>query len=370
MNVLQIVPELNAGGVERTALEVSEALIAAGHGAHVASQGGRMVPELLALGGVFHDLPLASKNPFKIGANTARILECIQLHDIHIVHARSRAPAFAACRAAEVANIPFVTTYHGIYNARSRLKRRYNAVMTKGDLIIANSQYTAKHIVSEHGTDPSRIRVVPRGVDMTRFAKEVPTERRAAVRARWGVADTDTVIFLPGRLTRWKGQLTAIAAMQNVPNAVLVIQGDAQGRDAYVAELRAAIGTARVILADHDSDMPAAFAACDIALSCSTDPEAFGRVSAEAGAMGRVVIASAHGGSLEIIADGETGFLVPPADAAALTAQIAACLSMPPAARTAMGRAAQIRVRERFTTQGMCAAVLAVYAEVLGDKAR
>ena len=150
MNILQVLPELNAGGVERTAIEIAQALHAKGHVPHVASLGGRLEDELRAAGGVLHKVPVGSKNPLSLRSNIKALTKIIKDHNIDLVHVRSRAPAWAAKPAAEGANIPFITTYHGIYNAKSRLKRRYNAIMAKGDIVIANSEFTKAHILKEH----------------------------------------------------------------------------------------------------------------------------------------------------------------------------------------------------------------------------
>jgi len=327
MNVLQIVPELNAGGVERTAIEVAGALSAAGHGAHVASAGGRLEGELRAAGGVLHMLPMATKNPLAWGGNAKALEAIIGEHAIDIVHARSRAPAFAARTAAKAAGVRWMTTYHGIYNAPDGMlgapKRAYNAVMASGEVVIANSGYTAAHIMAEHGTEEARIRVVPRGVDMARFdPARIAGSARQAVRAEWGVRPGETVWLLPGRLTRWKGQEVAIRALALVDNARLILMGDLQGRESYgatLATMMAERGVAgRVSLHAHSADMPLMMAASDVVLSASTDPEAFGRVAAEAQAMGKPVVATAHGGALETVEDGVTGRLVAPGDAKAL----------------------------------------------------
>jgi len=324
MNVLQILPDLNAGGVERTVLETAEALRAAGHGAHVLSAGGRLVPDLKALGGLHHLGQIGSKNILTVPWRIAGVRRLIAEQKIDIVHARSRAPAWPALYAARAEAVPFVTTYHGIYNAESLPKRFYNSVMAKGDIIIANSNFTADHILREHGSNPDRIRVIPRGVDMALFnPARFAHEDRTAKRLAWGVPEDAALILLPGRLTRWKGQTVAIEALAKLDSKFhLVLLGDAQGRDTYVSELKAqakAHGLSdRVYMPGHDSNVPAAYIAADIIICPSTDPEAFGRTAAEAQAMGRPVIASDHGGAVEVVQHGAGGWRVPPGDAAAL----------------------------------------------------
>ena len=204
------------------------------------------------------------------------------------------------------------------------LKRHYNAIMAKGDLIIANSEYTKRHIQKEHGTDSGIIRVIPRGVDMKMFDPEHNLQNSAArLRKSWKVENDNTLILLPGRLTRWKGQIIAIKAIAKLGTSYkLVLLGDPQGRDAYVKELEALaekLGIKdQVVMPGHCTEMPAALLASDIVIAPSVEPEAFGRVVAEAQAMGRPVIASAHGGPMETIIQNKTGIVFEPGNFEAL----------------------------------------------------
>ncbi len=328
MKVLQVVPELNAGGVERTTLEMAEALSRNGFTPHVVSAGGRMEAELAETGAVLHKMEIGSKNPFLLRRNTKALIDIIKSENIDLVHARSRAPAWPAHAAAMATTRPFVTTYHGIYNAKSGLKRRYNAIMTKGDIIIANSEFTKTHIIKEHGTDPAKIVVIPRGVDMSVFDPALIQNKNVKLlREQWGIEARDKVVLLPGRLTSWKGQWLAILAMAPLPkNYKLVLLGDSQGRDDYVNELWEIAEQHdmehRLTIPGHTQDVATALAAADVVIAPSTDPEAFGRVVAEAQAMGRPVIASAHGGPLETIIEGQTGFLFPSGNEKALSEAI------------------------------------------------
>jgi len=365
MNVLQILPDLNAGGVERTVLETAEALVESGHSAHVLSAGGRLVPDLEALGGLHHNGQIGSKNILTVPWRIAGVRRLIAEHDIDIIHARSRAPAWPALYAARAENIPFVTTYHGIYNAGSALKRFYNSVMAKGDVVIANSKYTENHILREHGIDPDRITVIPRGVDMAVFD---PSRLHAinvkARRADWGVAEDAVLVLLPGRLTRWKGQMVAIEALAELgANHHLVLLGDAQGRDEYVAELQAQASrlglSKRVHMPGHDADMATAYLAADIIICPSTDPEAFGRTAAEAQAMGRPVIASDHGGAVEVVEHGKAGWRAPPGDAIALSNAILRCHELPDIAK------ARSRIEANFSKTALQSALMGVYKSLM-----
>lgn len=364
-NVLQVLPALDAGGVERTTLEVAEALIAEGHGAYVASGGGRLVHKLTGAGATHFTLNIGSKRLMSFPWRVAALRKLIVLNKIDIVHARSRAPAWAAWRAAIAEGVPFVTTYHGLYSEGFPGKRRYNSIMARGDLVIANSQFTANHIMATHKTPESRIRVIPRGVDMALFDPDaVPPIRVEAVWKKWNVKPGDRVILLPARLTRWKGQTVAIDALSHLPDdTVLVCAGDPQGRDAYVAELQKQARERgvenRLRLPGHEVDIPAAVMAADVITTPSTDPEAFGRTAAEAQAMGRWVVAAAHGGALDVVDDGVSGALVPPGDAQALAE---ALRSVPDSYDP---KAARDRVATRFSKASLQRATLNVYEEAL-----
>jgi glycosyltransferase involved in cell wall biosynthesis len=380
--VLQVTPALDAGGVERTTIEIAEALTRAGGRALVASRGGRLEPELEAAGGELIAMPVDSKNPLTILANARRIEQLARRSGVAIIHARSRAPAWSALIAARRLGVPFVTTYHGVYNANTGLKRFYNGVMARGDVVIANSDYTRAHVMKEHRVSAERVVSIPRGVDLARFdPAQVSDERVGNMRGLWGVAETDKrpIVLLPARLTRWKGQTVLIDAAaaieQETPGAALyVLAGDSQGRAEYVADLHDLAekrGLAdRVRIVGHLVDMPAALAASTVAVFPSTDPEAFGRAAVEAQAMGVPVIASRLGGLAETIVDGETGLLVPAGDPAALAAAIQRMLAMPPDARAAMGAKGAARVRSLYSVDALQAATLRVYNGLLNGGAR
>ncbi len=376
MNILQVVPELNAGGVERTTIEIAHALTTAGYVPHVASMGGRLEDELRDVGGILHRLRVGSKNPMSLRRNTKALINIIKTRKIDIVHARSRAPAWPAKAAAKATNTPFITTYHGIYNARSGLKRRYNAVMAKGDIVIANSNFTKDHIIREHKINAGKIVVIARGVDMDIFDPALVTDADITqIKQDWGVGNSSTIV-LPGRLTRWKGQLVAVDALKQLHsqgiNTALVLLGDAQGRDDYVAEIKSQaykLGLSdKIILAGHSRSVPTALAAADVVISASTDPEAFGRVMAEAQAMQRLVVASDHGGARETVIEGKGGRLVTPGDPQALADGIADILGLSKSEYTNRALAARKRIGLHYSAQTLKAATLAVYAQVLHDK--
>jgi glycosyltransferase involved in cell wall biosynthesis len=370
--VLQVLPMLETGGVERGTIEVAEALVRAGFRALVASAGGRLVPELIHVGAEHVALPLASKDPWVMWRNAAKLAAVIREHRVAIVHARSRAPAWSARLAVQRTAARWVTTYHGTYNEGFPLKRRYNAVMASGERVIAISRFIAEHLMARHGTDPARVRIIPRGVDPRRFDPAVVSGERIVKLARaWRIPDDAPVVLLAGRLTRWKGQEVLIEALARMArtDAVAVLAGDDQGRHGYRAGLETLAGRlglgARVRIVGDCADMPAALMLADVAVSASIEPEAFGRVVVEAQAMGRPVIATAHGGAAETVSPGETGWLVPPGDAAALAAALDHALALDEAARAALGARAREAVLARYTTERMCAATLEVYRELL-----
>lgn len=368
--LLQVVPALDAGGVERTTVDVARAVVAAGGRALVASRGGRLVAELAAAGGEWIALPVHSKSPWVMAANARRLATLIRREGVSVVHARSRAPAFSALAASRRTGTPFVATYHGVYNARTPWKRWYNGVMTRGELVIANSDYTRAHVVAEHRLDPARVIAIPRGVDLERFdPATVAPERVAALRAAWGLTPGEGPVFLlAGRLTRWKGQALAVEAFAAAgAPGVLVLAGDDQGRSEYRAELErlAAPLGGRVRLVGHVADMPAAYLACDVALAPSLEPEAFGRTAVEPQAMARPILAAAHGATAETVVDGVTGRLVPPGDPSAWTAALAEAAAWTLQQRAAVGEAGRARVRDRFSLERMTADTLAAYERLL-----
>lgn len=379
-SVMQVTPELNAGGVERTTIEMAEAIRRAGGLALVASAGGRLEPDLEAAGGELIRLPVDSKNPIVVAQNVGRIARAARERRINLIHARSRAPAWSAMWAARRLKLPFVTTYHGVYNAKSPLKRFYNSIMAKGDAVIANSEYTRSHVLREYDIDPKRVVTIPRGVDLDRFdVEKVKPADIANLRAQWGVSANDSrlVVILPARLTRWKGQLVlvdAVARLQNKrPGLIKVIlAGDPQGRRGYVTELEGAItrGGLRdvVSIVGHLSQIPAALAASDVAVFPSIEPEAFGRGAVEAGAMGVPVIAADHGGLAETVVNGETGLLTGPGDAKGLATALEKLIDAGPAARKAMGLRGRDRARLLYSKAALQASTLQVYDRLLDGR--
>ena len=309
--ILQIVPRIDAGGAERTTIDVAAALVTAGGRALVASEGGRLTSELQAAGGLMIPFPAASKNPVAMLLNARRLARLIIAERVDIVHARSRAPAWVALMACRIARVPFVTTFHGAYAGRSALKLRYNSVMARGDAVIANSEYTAALIGRLYPWARAKLRVIHRGTDFAKFSpKAVDAARVARLRGGWSVAPDERIVLVAARLTAWKGHKVLIEAARRLKQRGLrdvryILAGDAQGRGGYVRELEALIDKAglkgAVALVGHCTDMPAAFLAASVVAVPSTEPEAFGRTAVEAQAMGAPVVVSNLGAVPETV---------------------------------------------------------------------
>ena len=297
----------------------------------------------------------------------------IEENEVDLIHAHSRAPAWSAYHAARRRKIPFVTTYHGVYGEQNGLKRRYNQVMARGDRVIAVSHYVAELIRARYGVGEERVRVIHGGVDTAVFDPATVLGDRAVKLARaWRADSGQPTVVLPGRLTGWKGQKLFIEALAKMRNQEVlgVLVGSDQGRGAYTASLMRLAETlgvgARLRLTGHVEDVPAAMMLADVVVNCSTKPEAFGRTIVEAQAMGRVVVAADHGGARETVLDGQSGFLVPPGNAAALAAVLDAILEMPAQARIEFGQQARAHIVRSFSLPVMQTRLLNVYAELLG----
>jgi glycosyltransferase involved in cell wall biosynthesis len=384
--ILQIIPRLDTGGAELSTIEITDAIVRGGGRALVLTDGGRMAGEITRLGGELVPFAAGTKNPARIVWNALAIAKIIRAEGVNIVHARSRAPAWSALIAARRTGTPFVTTYHGAYSEKGRVKNLYNSVMARSDAVIANSGYTAGLIRSRYGTQPERITVIHRGVDGAAFDPgAIPPEQVAAMRAAWGLKPGQPAILQAARLTSWKGQAVLIAATGllkasgQLGDAVVILAGDDQGRSDYSDSLRAQIANLglgdHVRLVGHVADMPAALAAAHISVIASTEPEAFGRSVTEAASMGTPAIATDLGAPPETMLphpnvplDMATGWIVPPGDATALAQALAAALASPPEARSAMGQRARTRTLEQFSLTAMKRQTLQVYDKLLLTK--
>ena len=375
--ILQVLPQMRSGGVERGTVEIAEGLTLAGWGSLVASAGGPMTESLRRIGTSHIDLPLNSKNPYIIWRNAAALETIIRRQNVSIIHARSRAPAWSAWLAAQRTGIPLVTTFHGFYGLQNKWKQRYNDVMVRGDRVIAVSNFVAEHIRRHYAMDLNKLRIIPRGVDLRQFNSGLINGHRIMQLAeKWHVPDDKKIILMPGRITRWKGQNVLLDALALLPRDTFycLMIGESSGHPAYLKELEELVirhgleGSVR--FADSTRHMANAYGMCDLVVCPSVEPEAFGRVPVEAQAMGKPVIATAHGGALETVIHNDTGLLVPPGDAPSLAAAIDRMFAMPQEEKEDMLARAYYDVQNNFTTQRMSDATLAVYEELLAERAR
>lgn len=374
--VLQVVPSLISGGVERGTIDVAAALVRAGWRALVVSEGGPLVRELDRAGAEHIALPLNTKNPRRVKDNIALIADVIRRENVSIVHARSRAPGWSAREAAKETGAAFVTTFHGIYSLGPfGLKKFYNRVMAEGEIVIAVSNFVREHILENYKTPPERIRVIHRGIDAQAYdEKNVTSTRLIQVAQKWRLQDAGQVIMLPGRLTALKGHDVLIDALAELKRrrggsldlrCLMVGQGPAgyAARIMSHAQTRRVDGNVQVI--EDCNDMPAAYMVTDVVVVASTRPEAFGRVIAEAQAMGRPVVACSHGPTAEIILPGVTGWMFTASDPVSLADALERALSLSRDERARIAAIAAERARTLFNKDEMCAKTLAVYDEVL-----
>ncbi|MFH7327115.1 glycosyltransferase family 4 protein [Desulfurivibrio sp. C05AmB] len=368
--VVQVLPELESGGVERYVLDLARALVRLGHESLVVSGGGRLVAQLEAAGSRHFTMPLGKKSPTTM-AWILPLRRLLERNRVDILHLHSRMPAwiaYLAWQSLPAARRPrLVTSFHGFYSVN-----RYSAIMTKGEKVIAISRAIQEHVSAQYRVPASRLELIHGGVDSEIFAPAaVAPERPAALRAQWGLTGTEPVIMLPGRITRLKGHQIFCQALATIPELAwqAVCVGDLGENPDYAAELsrltRELGISQRVHMVGHCADMPAALSLADLVVSAtSSQAEAFGLVAVEAAAMNKAVIASAHGGSLETVVPGKTGWLVEPASVSGLATAL----------REALGDPARLRefginggewVRANFTVAIMTAKIMALYRQLL-----
>lgn len=385
--VLQIIPNLDSGGAERTVVEVAEAIVRGGGRALVAANPGRLVAAIEERGGRLIPLETETKNPARIIANARAIERIVRDEGVSLLHARSRAPAWSTLIAARRARVPFVTTYHGAYGEKNAIKKLYNSVMVRSDVVIANSDWTAALVQTRYGTPSEKLVVIPRGIDPALFDRtKVSEERKSALRARWNLPEGAALVFVPARLSPRKGQVVVIDAVAELMKRggtgkpfVVIFAGSAQGRTEYEAELDARIAAAGltgvVRRVGHLDDVAAAYAIADLTIVPSIEPEAFGRTSAEAQASACPVATSDIGATPETIraagrvpAGEETGWVFRNVDAADLARVLGAALALDPAERAAIGARARAHAVSRYSLFNLQRDTLAVYDRLLGSE--
>jgi glycosyltransferase involved in cell wall biosynthesis len=379
--ILQVLPAFDAGGVERVTFETVTGLMNANVGVHhVASAGGRFADQL-PQDVLHHRIPLNTKNPVRILTNVNRLYKLIKRHKIDILHGRSRAPAWSALLACRLAKISFITTYHGTYNSKSKIKQFYNSIMVRGDRVIAISKFIMNHIEKTHPKLLSKLIFVPEGIDTNYFdPSSVTPGRITTVRTVFDIPQDATVFVLPGRLTRWKGQawflktLHRCAELLKQHNVHVILLGDAQGRDSYRDELIQLAQPLTHPMAQHQipvrfiteyNDLPALYALANIVFSCSLEPEAFGRIAAESLSMERPFIGTNHGGTVELTGEGRFGSVVAPGDDDALITAIEETLNTDKDTLAKRGELARAHIIKHYSLIEMLRLTQNLYESVL-----
>lgn len=380
--ILQILPALNSGGVERGVIDISKAVAAAGFDSIVVSNGGAMLPQF---GGskVRHiTLPVHSKNPFVIYRNIKKLAEIIKKYQVDLIHIRSRVPAWSAYFACKKTGCKMVSTVHGSYSVNlfskkiSEWKLRYNAVMLKPKFIIVVSGFIKNYIFENYSKivdlSQKQIEVIHRGVDLNYFSNQkVSATRTVKLLESWDLPEDKQIIMLPGRITGWKGHEFLVDALAKVKNQnfFCIMVGRYEGHEKYCQKLEKKISQnnleGKIKIVGETKDMPAAYLISDLVISSSIKPEAFGRVAIEAGAMGRIIIATNIGGSLETVIDGKTGFLVEPGNVQQLADKIDEVLVMNKSEKEEICQNAVKRIAENFSNQKMLDNTINFYRQIL-----
>jgi glycosyltransferase involved in cell wall biosynthesis len=373
---MQVLPALNSGGVEQGVVDINAAIVRAGGHSIVVSSGGRRVHEITKAGGTHIVLPVHSKNPLTILVNIHRLRKIIRKYNVDIVHACSRAPAWSASRAVHGTAAKYVTSCHSAHKITGSLKKFYNSSIAGGERVIAVSHFLADELEHYYNVDPERIRVIHRGLAVEKFhPNSVTPDRLIKIAQQWRIPDGASIIMLPGRLSRIKGHMFLIDALQRLKQKDIfcLFAGSDTGNENYRRELEDYIdskgmgGSVRIVNACED--MPAAYMIATVVVTPSLVPEGFGRIAIEAQAMGRPVIATDHGGARETILRNETGWLVAPGDVDGLAAALHEAISLDTKQRALLASRAMSHVMKHFTNEQMCAGTLDVYAELLDPMA-
>ena len=373
--IVQILPALGRGGVERGTVEMARAITAAGWRSVVISNGGYLENQLARTGAVHYKLPVHTKNPLKWGGIRRQVKKILMHEHADIVHVRSRAPGWIALPAAKKLNIATVATIHSKFQAQNVFKHSYNAKMLSADRVIAISDYVDGILQSQYSRyyKSETHHVIHRGADITQFDPANVTQSRIVREAeRMNLPLDVPVIMLPARPTSWKGHELLLEAMARRAdkNFCLVLLGVEANGSAYSEKLnnmalRLGLG-GQVRLVAASDDMPAALMLADVVVMPSILPEPFGRVAIEAQAMGRPVVAFDHGGAVESIIDGVTGWLATPNAPDALAEAVDKALALTPKARDALALISRAHVIKNFSVQKMCDKTIAIYRELLG----
>ncbi len=379
LKVLQVIPKLGYGGAETGCFDIAHYLSENNCESFIVTSGGELLKFVDKKKVKIFKLPVQSKNPLLIFINSIILIGIILLNNISIVHARSRAPAWSCLIASKITGRKFVTTFHGTYNFKTNLKKFYNSVMVRSDLIIAGSNFIFSHIKENYSmylNYKKKFLVIFRGINVDYFDSSTTLENdEKKLLKQWDIDKDKKIILLPGRLTSWKGQEVFIEAI-NLINIELgyeafyiVILGSDQGRELYKKKLIRLSEQYRmskqIRFIDHCKNMALAYKVSDIIVSASNEPEAFGRVSVEAQSMGKPIIASNIGGSNETVIDEKTGFLFESNNAKSLSKQILRVLNMDETSLKIMGIEARKNVTQRFNVEKMCFSTYSEYKRLL-----
>ena len=379
LKVLQVIPKLGYGGAETGCYDIAHYLPENNCGSYIVTSGGELLKFIDKKKVKIIKLPVHSKNPLIIFINFLALIFIILINNISIVHARSRAPAWSCLIAAKITGRKFVTTFHGTYNFNSKIKKFYNSVMVRSDLIIAGSNFIFSHIkenYTKYLNAKKKLLVIFRGINVNYFdpTTKLDSDEKKLLK-KWEIENDKKIILLPGRLTEWKGQEVFIEAI-NLINIELgyeafyaVILGSDQGRDLYKKKLIRLTEQYRLInqvkFIDHCKDMALAYKVSDIVVSASIEPEAFGRVAVEAQSMEKPIIASNIGGSNETVIDEKTGFLFESNNAKSLSQKILKILSMDEASLNSIGREGRKNIIQKFNVEKMCFSTYSEYKRIL-----
>ena len=379
LKVLQVIPKLGYGGAETGCYDIAHYLSENNCKSYIVTSGGELLKFVDKKKVKIIRLPVQSKNPILILINAIILIFIILTHNISLVHARSRAPAWSCLLATKITRRKFVTTFHGTYDFKSNIKKIYNSVMTKSDLIIAGSNFIFSHIkknYSKYLNEKKKLMVIFRGINIDYFDPTTKIEiDEKNLLNKWSIEKDKKIILLPGRLTSWKGQEVFIDAI-NLVNIELgyeafyaVILGSDQGREIYKKKLIRLSEqyrlTKQIRFIDNCKDMALAYKVSDIVVSASTKPEAFGRVAVEAQSMEKPIIASNIGGSNETIVEGKTGFLFEAGNAKSLSNIILRLLNMDGALLKSIGIEGRKNIIQKFNVEKMCFSTYSEYKRLL-----
>jgi glycosyltransferase involved in cell wall biosynthesis len=376
--ILQIIPNMEIGGAERTVLEITSFLKDKEFSSLVLTSGGKLIGELEKENIEVIKLKIDKKNPYSIIKNFFLFIKIFREKKIDLVHVRSRAPAWSAIFAAKKIGIPVLTTWHGHVSNSSFIKKIYNSIMLKGDAVIANSSYTAERISKIYNIDLNKIDIISRGVNVESFeGSKFSNTEISNMKKIWSVDDNKIIILFPARLTRWKGHLVTIEAINLLKKekffdqVIFLFAGEKAGAENYIKKLNSIITKFKlqenIKLVERIENMPLAYHASDVVLSPSIEPEPFGRIPIEAQAAGKTIIASDHGAVKDTIKNGNnfTGFKVKPNDPQALSIAIKQSIIMDKKDLTKMHERAISNVKNNFSLENMCKKTLEVYKRLL-----